>query len=138
MVDEPDDGAEMTGISLATVENHFYALLAIQALFKAVAKHHGGEDRARRMIREAIAPISKRRRQEWVHWELLSRYDRMKPRPNVDLLAMQIFTEEVGLGDDRRTIESIERQISRAIQKRKAMQKRGRWRGPPWGDSKKR
>jgi hypothetical protein len=132
------DDNELKVIELELIGNHFYFFLAARAFHKAVAKRHGGEDKARRLINEAIAPLGRRRRQEYNQWELLSRYDRMRPKPNVNLLAMQVHAEEAGDGDDRRTVESIERQISRAIAARKAAQKRGKWRGPPFRDDTKK
>jgi hypothetical protein len=109
------------------VETKQGAELRALRTFLEIEKHHG-EEEARRIFARLGKKPGKREIKEREGFDMLSRFDMMEPRPNVDHLARQI-AEETG-----RTFDTAKAYINELRRKRRDMIAAGTWAGPPYFD----
>jgi hypothetical protein len=107
-------------------------------LFLEIERHHG-EAEARRIFTERGREPAKTEIAEWKIFQLLDRYDNMKPEPNVMELARQLDCESRTLPPEEQllprggtTVSTIDHYIREQIRRRKAKITDGTWDGPPW------
>lgn len=93
--------------------------------FLEIEKHHG-EAEARRIFARLSKKPGKRGLKEREGFNVLARYDTMKPRPNVERLAAEI-AKETG-----RTVDTAKGYINELRRRRREMIKTNSWAGPPY------